>query len=221
MKPLPLPGIFRAILLLFSVAFLSSSCTVSENGQLVFGPVPAEKPLPPKVPDPQSRYHSSVHHIFVDEKALPSLNQANSRIQIDLGDQRARVYQTGQGKDKLVIETQISTGKQGYHTPAGQFKVLEKAVHKESNLYGVWVDSVTGATLVKDGDSRKPPSSPNAEFRGSPMPYWLRVTPGGVGMHIGYVPTYPASHGCIRIPKQVQPLIYSKVRVGTPVTITH
>ena len=52
------------------------------------------------------------------------------------------------------------------------------------------------------------------------MPYWMRVT-GGIGMHIGEVPGYPASHGCIRVPETIQPIIFSKVQVGTPVTITH
>ncbi|MEO0414481.1 MAG: L,D-transpeptidase family protein, partial [Verrucomicrobiota bacterium] len=57
-----------------------------------------------------------------------------------------------------------------------------------------------------------------SKFVGADMPYWCRIT-GGIGMHIGYVPNHPASHGCIRIPPTVQPLIFSKVRVGTPVTI--
>lgn len=202
---------------LISVAFLAS-CTVSETGQIILGPVPAPKPA---APDPTSRYHSAQHHIWVDEKALSTLTPNNSRVEVDLGEQRARIFRAEKGGDKLVIETQISTGKQGHHTPSGSFKILEKTINKKSNLYGKWVDGDSGVTLISDGDSRKPPSTPGARFDGSPMPYWMRLTPGGVGMHIGYVPNYPASHGCIRVPKQVQPLIYSKVRVGTPVTIIH
>lgn len=214
----------RLVLVAFAAlaASVLSSCTVADNGQIIFGPVPEEKEPVKKVPDAQSKYHSSAHHIWVDEKNLDSLTQANSRVAIDLGEQRARVYRTGgKGGDKLIIETQISTGKQGHNTPSGSFRFLEKTVDKKSNLYGKWVDADTGATLISDGDIRKPPKSGNGKFRGAPMPYWCRITPGGVGMHIGYVPNYPASHGCIRVPKQVQPLIYSKIRVGTPVTITH
>ncbi|MCB1062163.1 MAG: L,D-transpeptidase family protein [Verrucomicrobiae bacterium] len=221
MKLVPRAGILCAVFALLSSVLLSS-CTVSETGQLVLGPLPAETAKKPaNTPDTKSPYYSSTQYISVNEKALPSLNQSNSRVEVDLGSQRARVYRTGQGKDLLVIETQISTGKQGHNTPSGSFRFLEKTVDKKSNLYGKWVDSKTGETLISDGDSREPPSSPHASFRGAPMPYWMRITPGGVGMHIGYVPNYPASHGCIRVPKQVQPLIYSKVRVGTPVTITH
>jgi lipoprotein-anchoring transpeptidase ErfK/SrfK len=51
------------------------------------------------------------------------------------------------------------------------------------------------------------------------MPYWMRVTWFGIGMHIGYVPDHAASHGCIRVPAHIQPTIYEKVRVGTPVKI--
>ena len=42
---------------------------------------------------------------------------------------------------------------------------------------------------------------------------------GGVGMHIGILPGYPASHGCVRLPAEIAPLIYAKVRVGTKAVI--
>lgn len=221
-----------------SVAALFSSCTVTKTGQIVVGPPTttarskwgaagssAASTEPGRV-GTGSPYYSMHHYTFVDEKLLPELSPGNARIEIDLGEQRARVYRTGgrKGKskgDELAIETQISTGKQGHNTPDGSYKILEKSTTKKSNLYGKWIDSESGAVLKADGDSREPPGSPNAKFVGTPMPYWLRVTSGGVGMHVGFVPDYPASHGCIRVPKAVQPLIYEKVGVGTPVTITH
>jgi lipoprotein-anchoring transpeptidase ErfK/SrfK len=223
-------GSFTTNLAQFAAAFaallLLSSCAVDETGTLVLDLKSAatkkEKKKKEPKSDPKSKYHSEKHHIYVNEKVIDSVNSSNSRIEIDLGDQRARIFKMGGGKkDALAIETQISTGKQGHSTPDGRFKVLEKIVDKKSTLYGRWVDAASGATLSSDGDSRKPPSHGNAKFRGTDMPYWLRLTPGGIGMHIGYVPNAPASHGCIRVPKEVQPLIYSKVRVGTPVAITH
>lgn len=214
---------FIAGWLILAAVLLLSSCAVNEYGQLVFEPLESVETETTKQPDPKSKYYSSVHYIKVDERFIDSLNQSNSRIEIDLGDQRARVFKTGSSRDKerLVIETQISTGRQGHSTPSGSFRILEKTRDKKSNLYGKWVDSDTGKTLISDGDIRKPPKQGNADFRGAPMPYWMRITPGGIGMHIGYVPNHPASHGCIRVPKQVQPLIYSKIRVGTPVRIVH
>ena len=39
------------------------------------------------------------------------------------------------------------------------------------------------------------------------------------GMHTGYLPGYPASHGCVRLPDDIAKLFYDHVVVGTPVTI--
>jgi len=56
-------------------------------------------------------------------------------------------------------------------------------------------------------------------WKGAPMPFWQRLTWSGVGMHVGDVPGGPASHGCIRFPREVMPLVYRVTRRGTPVTI--
>ena len=210
-----------AISVVIAAAALLTSCAIDEYGNPIFGL--ERSPPPPPEPNPQSKYYSSLHHIVVNEEQLESLTPANSRIEINLAAQRARVFRSAgrnEVKDLLVIETQISTGKQGHGTPSGKYKILEKKEEKDSNLYGKWVNADTGETIIEDGDSREPPEDvPNAEFQGTPMPYWLRITPGGVGMHIGQVPNYPASHGCIRVPNKVQPLIFRKTRVGTPVQI--
>lgn len=157
----------------------------------------------------------------IHQDVLDATNSSNARVEISLGEQKARLYRVADGQKQLAIEAAISTGREGSSTPVGNFSVLEKLPQKNSTLYGSWVDSNTGALLQGDGDSRRPPSGGSPEFQGSPMPYWLRITPDGVGMHVGYVASYPASHGCIRVSRRVQPLIYGKVRVGTPVTIRH
>ena len=51
------------------------------------------------------------------------------------------------------------------------------------------------------------------------MPYFMRIV-GGVGMHAGYLPGYPASHGCIRMPEFMAENFFKSVSTGTPVTIT-
>ena len=55
------------------------------------------------------------------------------------------------------------------------------------------------------------------------MPYWMRLTSYGIGMHAGIIPKpgEAASHGCIRLPKELAPVLFESVNVGTPVTITH
>ncbi len=165
-----------------------------------------------------SQYKSEGHDIFVNQRLLGSLSPANAKIEVDLSEQRARVYKTGSGGRQLVIDTAISSGKSGHTTPTGTFRIKEKLVHKRSTLYGTWMSS-SGATVRSSGDSRQRPYGAS-RFVGAEMPYWMRIN-GGIGMHIGYVPNYPASHGCIRVPSAIQPLIYSKVGVGTSVTIKH
>lgn len=158
------------------------------------------------------------HDIFVNQELLPSLTPANARIEITLGEQRARVYRKDGPVKALVIDTPISSGKPGHETPTGSFTISEKLVEKQSTLYGTWLDA-NGAPIPSSGESdRRPPGA--SRFVGADMPYWMRIR-GGIGLHIGEVPGYPASHGCIRVPASVQPLIYSKVGLGTPVTVSY
>ncbi len=165
-----------------------------------------------------TKYKSEGHYIEVNQRLLPSLDPSNAKIEIDISEQRARIYKSVAGHDQLVIETQISTGKSGHGTSTGTFRIKEKLVAKRSTLYGTWVSSA-GSTINSNGDSRSRPGGAS-HFVGAEMPYWMRIN-GGIGMHIGYVPGYPASHGCIRVPPVIQPLIYSKVGVGTSVTIQY
>jgi lipoprotein-anchoring transpeptidase ErfK/SrfK len=50
------------------------------------------------------------------------------------------------------------------------------------------------------------------------MPNFMRIV-GGTGMHEGYLPGYPASHGCIRMPGFMAAAFFRSVEVGTPVII--
>ncbi|HRQ90747.1 MAG TPA: L,D-transpeptidase [Bacteroidia bacterium] len=163
------------------------------------------------------QYKSEGHEIYVNHALLPALDPSNAKIEIDLGDQRARVYRKDGAGKVLVIETQISSGKPGHETPTGTFRIGEKLVEKQSTLYGTWVNSAGSPVGSSDRSGHRP--SGGRQFVGADMPYWMRLH-GGIGMHVGEVPNFPASHGCIRVPASVQPLIYSKVGVGTQVTIT-
>jgi hypothetical protein len=51
------------------------------------------------------------------------------------------------------------------------------------------------------------------------MHYMLRITSYGVAMHLGYVPNYPASHGCIRMQNGFAQRMYRWAHVGVPVSI--
>jgi len=139
----------------------------------------------------------------------------SASIVIDLGSQEARFYKGGQ----LVGMSPISSGREGYQTPTGSYSIMQKDKNHLSNLYGDYVDSA-GNVVVKNigiAEDRRPAG---ASFRGAPMPYYMRVT-GGVGMHAGYLPGVPDSHGCIRLPSEMAEIFYENAPAGAPVTITH
>jgi ethanolamine utilization protein EutA len=56
-------------------------------------------------------------------------------------------------------------------------------------------------------------------FVGASMKWFMRLTGEGVGMHVGILPGYPASHGCIRMPEPAAAAFYAHVKVGTPVRV--
>ena len=51
------------------------------------------------------------------------------------------------------------------------------------------------------------------------MPFYMRLTDGGVGLHAGFIPGYPASHGCVRLPYGMARELFQHVESGTPVEI--
>jgi hypothetical protein len=136
-------------------------------------------------------------------------------ITIRLSEQKAYFYKGG----KLVGVSQISAGREGYSTPTGNFKITQKSRDHVSNLYGDYVDSAGNVVMPNVGIKRDP-KPPGTSFRGAPMPYFLRIV-GGVGMHAGYLPGYPASHGCIRLPEFMAENFFNNVAHGTPVTVTN
>ena len=85
--------------------------------------------------------------------------------------------------------TQCSTGRQGYSTRTGQFVITEKKRNHRSTIYHV------------------------------EMPYFMRLSCLDFGMHAGFVPNYPASHGCIRLPSEAARKFFSEIPIGTLVTV--
>ena len=136
-------------------------------------------------------------------------------ITISLREQRAYFYKSG----VLVGVSQLSTGREGLNTPNGHFSIIQKDVNHVSSLFGDYVDSA-GNVVVPNVDITKDPKPPGARFRGTPMPYFMRIV-SGTGLHAGYLPGYPASHGCIRMPEFMAENFFKSVSLGTPVTITN
>ena len=79
----------------------------------------------------------------------------------------------------------ISSGKPGHDTPTGVFPILQKKKMHHSNLYD-----------------------------DAPMPFMQRLTWGGIALHSGRNPGYPASHGCIRLPDEFAERLYDVTERG-------
>ncbi len=139
-------------------------------------------------------------------------------ITINLTEQRAYFFQ-GQ---RLAGVALVATGREGFGTPAGDYTIIEKLVEKSSNLYGTIVDA-NGITVKESADARKDPPPPGGRFIGAEMPYWMRLTNSGIGMHQGPIPVpgSPASHGCIRVSKLVVQDFFHNAPLGTPVRIVY
>jgi L,D-transpeptidase catalytic domain len=134
-------------------------------------------------------------------------------IAIDLTEQRAHFFKG----EREVGQAKISSGKKGFETPPGEYKVIQKDKDHVSNLYGNFVDEA--GTVVKsnvDTSKEKPPEG--ASFQGAKMPFFLRFH-GGYGMHAGRLPGHRASHGCVRLPRFMAEHFFENAPLGTPVTV--
>jgi len=143
----------------------------------------------------------------------PDPSQPITRVEIRIGEQRVYVYQG----DDVAGESPVTTGKPGHETPPGHYTVLVKDIDHKSNLYGLMVDA-NGYVVSGDAKAGDTPP-PGAAYDAADMPYYMRIRDDGVGMHAGYLPGYPASHGCIRLPHAFAELLFSNISVGTPVDV--
>jgi L,D-transpeptidase catalytic domain len=137
---------------------------------------------------------------------------SGTSVEIDLEEQRAYLLQDG----RPVLASPISSGRYGHLTKTGSFKVLDKERTHYSSMYGKIVDAL-GNTIVADADADMAVPR-GGKFVPAPMHYFMRFN-GADGMHAGYLPGCPASHGCVRMPEQYAIALFNSVSVGTPVTV--
>jgi hypothetical protein len=138
--------------------------------------------------------------------------RAETSVEIDLQEQMAYLLRDG----RPVLASPISSGRYGHLTRMGSFTILEKERTHYSSMYGKIVDA-RGNTIVADADTDM--SVPReGKFIPAPMHYFMRFSEAD-GMHAGYLPGYPASHGCVRMPEQYAIAFFNSVSVGTPVTV--
>jgi lipoprotein-anchoring transpeptidase ErfK/SrfK len=138
-------------------------------------------------------------------------------ISIDLSDQIATIRRGG----REIGWCFVATGREGKGTRPGNYRITEKIVDKYSNKYG-WIENEFGE-VTNDDATPSTRRLPGEVYKPAPMPYWMRLTDYGIGMHVGNIPRpgEPASHGCIRMPKNFVPTLFDMVKVGTPVKIAY
>ncbi len=137
-------------------------------------------------------------------------------IVINLSQQKAMFYKGS----KLVGVSAISSGREGFGTPTGRYKITQKNKNHVSNLYGNFVDA-QGDVLVRNVSAKRDTVPPGARFTGSPMPYFMRLSHTAVGLHQGFLPGVPDSHGCIRMPERMARIFFEQAPPGTSVAIVN
>jgi len=139
--------------------------------------------------------------------------KGSPKIVVHLTDQRAYFY-----KGKTVVgESNISTGRKGYETPPGRYRVIQKDENHVSSEYGDFVGE-EGQVVKANVAAHKDHAPPGTQFVGAKMPFFLRFT-RGYGMHAGFVPRYRASHGCIRMPAEMAKHFFDAAELDTPVIV--
>ena len=134
-------------------------------------------------------------------------------IRVDLSDQRAQLLVEG----RVALDTPVCTGKAGKRTPTGTYPIKEKIRSKRSTIFG---SLYRRGHKVFRGDRRRFRGRYD-RFVGSSLPYWMRLTNTGVGLHASdYVHRYPKSNGCVRVPPEAIATMFAVVKEGTPVVIT-
>ena len=122
----------------------------------------------------------------LETAAVPKPTIASGR-RIELYRQKGVVLLIADGKVVRVIHT--STGKPGFGTPAGSYKIYRKATRDWSYPFQVW------------------------------LPFASYFTGGYAFHEYADVPATPASHGCARIPTPEAPVVYSFASLGTVVNV--
>jgi len=176
----------------------------------------AQRPTPPPI-QPLRKASDLIHKqdpIKINQALLKQTTPDEVHIVVSIPKQRAYLMLS----EQIVIDSPISSGKRGHSSPTGHFPVLEKDPNHHSTLYGDFRDS--SGRVVRAGVSARIDSAPSGtHFVGAEMKWFLRLTGDGVGMHIGILPGYPASHGCIRESAEGAKLFYDHVKVGTSVDV--
>lgn len=114
----------------------------------------------------------------------------NKKAIINLKKQQIVCWEQRESKSYYYIGCyQISSGMPGHESPRGKFKIHAKELESYSATYKC------------------------------PLPYCCWFSGYTYGIHVGVLPGYPASHGCIRLSRKNAQKFYDWADIGTQVII--
>lgn len=127
---------------------------------------------------------------------LPSKPAGAKRIEVDISEQWLTAY----AGDEIVYDAPVATGKDGFNTPTGSYKIYLK--YRKQTMRG----SMGGETWVV-------PDVPNVMyFNGS-------VALHGAYWHNAFGTGTRLSHGCVNLPLDAAAALYDWAPEGTPVIV--
>jgi hypothetical protein len=152
-----------------------------------------EKPVVEQKPIQTNKYFPDDRYMFARSKQYippaPPAPDLATKLVIDINSQSWHHFEHG----NLMKSGVVSTGSSGYSTPRGYFRAGLKQRYKRSSLYP------------------KPRG-------GAPMNYAIQVR-GDIFLHEGYLPGYPASHGCIRVWTSDAKYLWRNIRKGDKIVV--
>lgn len=93
---------------------------------------------------------------------------------------------------RVILRAPICSGRPGHETPVGSFRVTDKDINMK----------------VPTG----------LEFVQAPMQHYVQFQPA-IGLHAGFLPGRPASHGCVRMPQEYAVAFFKAATLGMPVIV--
>jgi lipoprotein-anchoring transpeptidase ErfK/SrfK len=118
-------------------------------------------------------------------------------IDISLKYQNMVIFEEG----KAVESYLISSGKKGFDTPVGEYKIENKSPRAWSKAYNLWMPNWMAFV-------------PSGKMGIHELPIWPNGYQEGAS-HLGT----PVSHGCVRLGKGSAKIVYDWAEIGTPVII--
>lgn len=144
----------------------------------------------------------------------PGSKRTGKKIVVDLSTNIVRLIE-----DSITVRTmKTSSGRPGFPTPRGNFRIHNKQEEHASNRYGTCVDEKTEGNPVNfdRGENLEKRCPKGKKFKGAPMRFYQPLG-SNFGFHAGN--TAVQSHGCLHLEPGDAGSLYKWTDEGTPVEI--